>query len=200
MTKTAIELNEKITDVLEAHDMRVCSIEEQDGQHVAEVEFWSPAGEDMSVTIWYDGTGRGFIEKFREYADDFDPDEHAEELVEYRGQNGVPSSIRTLIDDADEIARMLEDTAIALSAIDCKDEDEQYIRANWETVLNSKMEATDISCAIRWGFYQEDLAELMRLHQADICREKIEDLLTDCNFHSVCSAWSDGDYSLPEMG
>ena len=74
-----------------------------------EIEFFSPEGEDVIECIWYDGTDDGFIKAFRENAERFDADEHAEMWVEGRGKRGVPESIRALIDDADWIkARLLE--------------------------------------------------------------------------------------------
>lgn len=71
-----------------------------------EFEKYSPAGEDFLFTI----TGNEedeVVEKVREYAYDYDPDERAEMWVESRGKRGVPDSIRTLIDDADAIKEML---------------------------------------------------------------------------------------------
>ena len=53
-------------------------------------------------------------EQVREYAYDFDPEEHAEMWVESRGKRGVPDSIRTLIDDADAIKEMAFELADAL--------------------------------------------------------------------------------------
>lgn len=78
-----------------------------------EFEKYSPAGEDFFLTI----TGNDedeVVEKVREYAYDFDPDEHAEMWVESRGKRGVPDSIRTLIDDADAIKEMLFELADVL--------------------------------------------------------------------------------------
>lgn len=109
-------LNAKITDLLEKNRWHVYH-EQHEKKHFAECETWSPAGEDLVVTIWYDGTGRDFIKNFREYADDFDPDEHAEIWANSRGRNGVPNSIRELIDDADAIKEMLDDMATQLEAL-----------------------------------------------------------------------------------
>lgn len=78
-----------------------------------EFEKYSPAGEDFIFTIV--GNDEGAVaEKVREYAYDFDPDEHAEMWVESRGKRGVPDSIRTLIDDADAIKEMLFELADVL--------------------------------------------------------------------------------------
>ena len=58
------------------------------------------------------GNDEGAVaEKVREYAYDFDPDEHAEMWVESRGKRGVPDSIRTFVDDADAIKEMLFELA-----------------------------------------------------------------------------------------
>ena len=85
-----------------------------------EFEKYSPAGEDFIFTITGNDEAR-VVEQVREYAYDFDPDEHAEMWVESRGKRGVPDSIRTLIDDADAIKEMVSELADAL-----RKADEQY--------------------------------------------------------------------------
>ena len=111
------ELAKKIIETLEKFDFSVCSNEEQNGEMVAELEWYSEAGEDVVVTIWHKGTKQSFIDAFIEYAYDFDPDEHAEMWGEYRGEGGCPSSIRELIDDADGIKKHLEETGDALRKV-----------------------------------------------------------------------------------
>ena len=74
---------------------------------------------------------------------------------------------------------------------------EEEIRADWKKALDT-MNYGAISRTIEWGFCPEDLWKLMQLHQADKHREKIEDLLTDCNFHTFCACLSDGDYAGAE--
>ena len=110
-------LPKKIMDVLEACGWRLNSIEKQNGEYCAEIENWSPAGEDLPETIWYNGTGKGFVEAVQEWASDYDADEHAEMWVESRGERGVPNSIRALINDADAIGGMFDDLAEALSRV-----------------------------------------------------------------------------------
>ena len=75
-----------------------------------EFEKYSPAGEDFIFTIVGNDEDE-VVEKVREYAYDFDPDEHTEMWVESRGKHGVPDSIRTLVDDADAIKEMLFELA-----------------------------------------------------------------------------------------
>lgn len=64
----------------------------------------SPAGENF---FFYSDKKR-FAESIKEYAEDFDPDEHAAMWIEnMKIVNGVPQSVRVLIDDADAIKEML---------------------------------------------------------------------------------------------
>lgn len=100
-------------------DPRLISVCEENGWIVLtdngddsdiELEQHSPAGEDFIVCV----EKENFVENIRHYEDGFCPDEHAAELVPRRGTNGIPSSIRVLIDDADEIKMMLCELAMAL--------------------------------------------------------------------------------------
>ena len=84
------KLHDSILDVLEENDFSVCSIDEQNGETVAELEWYSPAGEDVIVTIWFDGSDADFIRSFRDYADDFDAEEHAAMWVNSRGKTAFP--------------------------------------------------------------------------------------------------------------
>lgn len=112
-----MDLQKEICEVLEENNIFVCGddMTEQDGKMVTELHFTSNAGEDFVFTVWHDGTVDGFIDGFRQYAVDFDPEEHAEMWILNRGKvSGVPQSIRVLIDDADDIAEFLDDVSISL--------------------------------------------------------------------------------------
>lgn len=75
-------------------------------------EFWTDtAGQDVVVEFDYDGTGRDFIEKFCEYAENYDVDSEVALYVGMRGQHGVPSSVRTIIDDCQEAKDTLMEIA-----------------------------------------------------------------------------------------
>lgn len=63
----------------------------------------SPLGEDFSFSVSYDDPVNDIIR----YYNDFNPEEHAEMWIENRGKNGVPSSIKLLLKDADDIEEML---------------------------------------------------------------------------------------------
>lgn len=74
-----------------------------DGNDVM-LEQFSPAGEDF---FFYAEKNR-FPQSITEYAEDFDPDEHAKMWVEHMNSvRDVPQSIRILINDADAIKEML---------------------------------------------------------------------------------------------
>lgn len=103
-----ITLSGKITDILEQHDFTLLSIEAQGGEYIAEMETYSPNGEDFICDIWFDGTEADFIKQFKKYAESFDVDEHAGLWIEARGKvRGVPDSIRDLIVDAEAIKNIL---------------------------------------------------------------------------------------------
>ena len=73
-----------------------------------EIENQSPAGENL---VEYFDKKIDLAVQMRDKADSFDAEEHAEMWLEHRGENGVPASIRTLLNDADEVAEMYENLA-----------------------------------------------------------------------------------------
>ena len=126
-----MKLSERIEELLEKHDFSVCGeITERtynnDGYDV-ELETYSPEGEDVIVSLIYDGTEEGFINAFRSYAEDFDAEDHAEMWIESRGKNGVPDSIKDLLEDAEWIKSTLEEVADDLENIDNEEEDTEGI-------------------------------------------------------------------------
>lgn len=78
---------------------------DSDGESRVEIEKWSPCGEDIVLDLSVDD----FVGSAEEYAAAFDEDEHVAGLIEFRGVRGVPSSIRALLDDANDIGKMLTD-------------------------------------------------------------------------------------------
>lgn len=114
-----MKLSKRIEELLERHDFSVCGeISERtynnDGYDV-ELETYSPEGEDVIVSLTYDGTEEDFIRQFRSYAEGFDAEEHAEMWIEGRGKNGVPDSIKDLLEDAEWQKEMLLEVAKELS-------------------------------------------------------------------------------------
>ena len=62
-----------------------------------------------------------FIYKLKEYVNDFDVDEHVKLYIDCLCQNGVPSTIRELLEDAESIKEMLEEL---LNSV------EEYVKEN----------------------------------------------------------------------
>lgn len=103
------QIEQKYLDVLEKQDWAVCGYTD-DGR--VELEKFSPAGEDFIMCVGVEN----LPEEVREYATGFDIDEHIEMWIEARrnGTNGVPST-RELVKDAEDIDKMLQELAAALS-------------------------------------------------------------------------------------
>lgn len=116
-----MELSKNIIEVLEVKDWNIYDNTEYDGRYYVEIENYSPEGENLIETVWFDGTDSGFIKGVRELANNFDPEEHAEMWIKGRGKNGVPESIRDLLDNAEAIKEMLEELADALEKIDIEE-------------------------------------------------------------------------------
>ena len=52
----------------------------------------------------------------------------------------------------------------------------------------------EIAAYIQWGFTVDDKRMLAKLHKEGFQRKKIEDLLEDCNFHTMRSCFHAGRY------
>lgn len=74
-----------------------------------ELEKYSPEGEDFIAVIDFDADNQveTFIADLKEYAEDFDIDEHVEIWIPIRGEGGCPESISDLVEDAKAIKEML---------------------------------------------------------------------------------------------
>ena len=94
-------------EICENRDWRVTV----DNDGVAELEKYSPAGEDFTFTA----RAGHFVEDVKEYAASFDIDEHIEMwlLAKRSGTQGVPTA-RELVHDAEAIDKMLQELACAL--------------------------------------------------------------------------------------
>lgn len=68
------------------------------------------------------------------------------------------------------------------------------IRKNWAEALRRAKKGTDLSYKIRFGLSKADIKELAKLHSSKKFRQKIEDLLEDCNFHKENSDFIGGRY------
>ena len=79
------------------------------------VEFWTDtAGQDIPTEFDFDGTPEGFVKEFVERAKSYDVDTEVELFAGMRGKEGVPDTIRELINDCQEAKDTLLDIAKAL--------------------------------------------------------------------------------------
>jgi hypothetical protein len=127
------ELNENIVRILEDNGFYVGEPEYSDHhkEYCIEINQSTDLGEDWWMTLWYDGTDEDFIQKFETMVDNFDPDEEAEVYIEMRGKNGVPNSIRDILEDQvwklETLKATLEDLNKEFEDYpDTDDEDEEY--------------------------------------------------------------------------
>lgn len=114
-----MKLGKTLRLILKDHGFLVSDI---DSSHIAsgyyvDISQITPAGEDWNLSIWFDGTDDGFITKFREYYISFDIDSAVELLIEFRGRNGVPSSIKVLVEDAEWKCRRLQAVCTAFDEV-----------------------------------------------------------------------------------
>lgn len=127
MVDIMMELSKRVEGLLEKHDFSVCGdISEryrEKEQYDIDLETYSPEGEDVIVSLIYDGTEEDFIREFISYANNFDADEHAEMWVNSRGKNGVPDNIRDLLEDAEWIKYTLMEIADELKELDEESEE-----------------------------------------------------------------------------
>lgn len=118
-------LHAEILRVIDDFEFGVIDNEIQDGENYITLERFTPAGEDWCPIIWFDGTNEGFVESVRKLYENFDVDEEAEIYIENRGKNGIPSSIRTLINDAEWKEDVLGELAEELEKLDLEEEEEE---------------------------------------------------------------------------
>lgn len=69
----------------------------------------------------------------------------------------------------------------------------KYGVEDWKKALAEKR-FSEIAQYIQWGFTKDDMKMLAKLHESGYQREKIEDLLEDCNFHTERGLFIDGQY------
>ena len=86
------------------------------------VEFWTDtSGQDIPTEFDFDGTAKDFVKKFCEAADNYDVDEEVEIFANMRGKQGVPNTIKELLEDMQEAKDTLMEISEKLKlAIDDK--------------------------------------------------------------------------------
>ena len=67
------------------------------------VEFWTDtSGQDIPVEFDFDGTAEDFVKQFCEHAETYDVDDEVELFIRMRGKQGVPNTVRELLNDCQE--------------------------------------------------------------------------------------------------
>lgn len=75
-------------------------LERQNNQWYIEFGKYTPAGQDWWETLWFNEL-KDIPTALNEFVGNYDVDDEAAIFVEIRGQNGTPTSIRTIIEDAE---------------------------------------------------------------------------------------------------
>lgn len=102
-----MKLNDKVIGIVENNGFSIHEVEKQGNDFYVEINQGTPLGEDWWETIWFDGTDEGFVNGVKDRYNGFDVDEETEIWIENRGKNGVPSSIKALVEDAEWKERTL---------------------------------------------------------------------------------------------
>ena len=87
----------KLIDLIKAQGWNV----EDEGTSIRIAQH-SPAGEDFSFSVEPAGD-KDTIYEILHYTNEFDPEDHAEMYIPMRGTGGVPSTIREILQDAEDI-------------------------------------------------------------------------------------------------
>lgn len=133
------ELNENIVRILEENDFNIGEISEQDGSYYIELSQYTPLGEDWYVVVWFDGTDEDFIDQFDRIYQNFDVDEELEVFMECRGKNGVPTSVRDLLEDQEWKNKCLGNTSFQLTSLDLDTEEEEE-QEEWKVFYHGPKE------------------------------------------------------------
>ena len=84
--------------------------ENGDRGYLVEGEYWSDLGEDCLISLVVDELStEEILHAMYIYEENFDAEEHATELYNLHGQYGTPTSLRALLEDADEQAEKLQE-------------------------------------------------------------------------------------------
>jgi len=111
---TTQEKWEEIYDVLDNMDV-MYDTNCWDSETEALIEFWTDtAGQDIPTEFDYDGTPEDFVKQFTERAEYYDVDEEVEIYADMRGRNGVPNTVRELLNDCQEAKNTLMEIATKL--------------------------------------------------------------------------------------
>ena len=93
-------LCKEIIEVIDKEGFSV-QVDKQSNGYCADLNQSTPLGEDWWVCVVFDETEDDFVDEIRDYYVGFDPEDEVELYIQNRGKNGIPTSIRALLDDQD---------------------------------------------------------------------------------------------------
>ena len=93
-------LSKEIIEVIEKEGFSV-QVDKQSNGYCADLNQSTPLGVDWWVCIVFDETDEDFVSEVGIYYMGFDPEDEVELYIQNRGKNGIPTSIRDLLDDQD---------------------------------------------------------------------------------------------------
>ena len=112
------QLKQRIEEIANDNDWSV-SFGEQDGQENIEFEGYTPAGQDLIISIWFDDKDESMSDvsaKIRDYAFNYDPDYEASLWIgeDGHGKNGAPYHLSDILADMEDAKQMIYDLSDAM--------------------------------------------------------------------------------------
>lgn len=112
-----------------------------------ELSKYSPAGEEFGMVINFknESPTETFLEGLKECLANFDVDEHAAMWIGERGKNGVPETIRELLDDANAIGEMIADLWSKLSNMETNSSSKHVKQISLDVLVNEDVNGEDLA-------------------------------------------------------
>ena len=133
---------------------------------------------DYMIATRFAGTVEYLLTKGIEY----------DSIMEY-----IDTSIREMTDiDPDAFSAFVKENVDFAGAVRAAE-----VRGDFAKALSEVEHGWEVSQSISWAFTKKDLANLAKLHRDGdgVLREKIEELLEDCNFHPENADFAYGNYA-----
>ena len=115
------EIYERIQDKIEEAGYNVeITIDPQTRNGFFSFETWTDsAGENVIIEFDFtaDENGDNLRNMLYQYASDFDVDDYAMPYIEARGTHGIPTSIRTILDSAEEVGEIYNEVSRIVNTV-----------------------------------------------------------------------------------
>ncbi len=110
-------LKQSIIDVLEKNGWLIGNQFDENNVYYTELEGLSPAGENLTERIEYNGTGSDFVRVIAEHAYRFNVDAYVLFWANFRADVDVSYSIESLLQDGKAVQKKLFKLSIELDAL-----------------------------------------------------------------------------------